>query len=86
MIQHFFDMFYLPLVGIKDFNALIDNETFFYQLVRNKQEAYEKLVKISRNNWLYNRKLVRLFVPSKILETYWYGFNKASRYNYYSTI
>ena len=45
-----FDKYYMPLVEIKDFNVLIDNNIFFYQLVKNKQEAYEKLFKMSRNN------------------------------------
>ena len=40
----------MPLVEIKDFNPLIDNKLFFDQPMKNKQEAYEKLVKISRNN------------------------------------
>ena len=30
------------LVGIKDFNALIDHKPFFEQLVKNAQEVYEK--------------------------------------------
>ena len=29
-----FDKYYIPLVEIKDFNALIDNKTFFVQLVK----------------------------------------------------
>ena len=40
----YFDKFFIPLVKIKDFIALIDNKQFFHQLVKNKQEAYEKLV------------------------------------------
>ena len=35
---------------IKDLNALIDNKPFFAQPVNNKQKAYEKLIKIPRNN------------------------------------
>ena len=46
----YFDEYYMPLVGIKDFNALIDNKPFFYQPVKNKQEKYEKLVIMSRND------------------------------------
>ena len=42
--------YYMPLVEIKDFNALIDNKPFFDQSVKTKQEAYEKLVGMSRNN------------------------------------
>ena len=32
-------------VEIKDFNTLIDNKSLFDQPVRDKQEAYEKLLK-----------------------------------------
>ena len=34
---------------IKDLNALIDNTPFHNQPIKNKQEAYENLVKISIN-------------------------------------
>ena len=40
----------MPLVEIKDFNALIDNKPFFDQPVKNKQEAYEKLIEMSKND------------------------------------
>ena len=40
----------MPLVEIKDFDALIYNKLFFIQPVKNKQEAYEKLVEMSKNN------------------------------------
>ena len=40
----------MPLVEIKDFNALIDNKPFFDQPVKSKQEAYEKLIEMSRND------------------------------------
>ena len=45
-----FDKYYMPLVEIKDFNALIDKKTFFDQPVKNKQEAYGKLIDMSRND------------------------------------
>ena len=35
---------------MNDFNAFIDNKPFFDQLVKNRQEAYEKLVEMSRND------------------------------------
>ena len=41
----------MPSVEIKDFNALINNKPFFDQLVKNKQEAYEKLIKMSINDY-----------------------------------
>ena len=44
------DKYYMPLVEIKDFNALIDNKPFFDQPVKNKQETYEKPTEISRND------------------------------------
>ena len=40
----------MPIVEIKGFNALIDNKPFFDLPVKNKQEAYEKLIQISRSN------------------------------------
>ena len=40
----------MPLIEIKNFNALIDNKPFFDQPVKNKQEAYEKVIEISRND------------------------------------
>ena len=39
--RYSFDKYYMSLVEIKDFNALIDNKSFFDQPVKNKQ-AYEK--------------------------------------------
>ena len=45
-----FDKYYMPLVEIKDFNALIDNKPFFDQPVKNKQETYEKLIEMSKND------------------------------------
>ena len=44
-----FNKYYMKLVEIKDFNALIGKEPFFDQPVKNKQEAYEKLIEMSRN-------------------------------------
>ena len=40
----------MPLVEIEVFNALIDDITFLDLLLKSKQEAYEKLVEVSRNN------------------------------------
>ena len=40
--RNFFDKFNIPLVEIKDFNALVDHKPFFDQPLKNKQEAYEK--------------------------------------------
>ena len=40
----------MPLIEIKDFNVLIDNKPFFDQSVKNKEERYEKLIEMSRND------------------------------------
>ena len=48
--RDYFVKYYMLLVEIKDFNALIRNKPFFDQTVNNKQEAYEKAVEISRND------------------------------------
>ena len=45
-----FNEYYVPLLEIKDFNALIDNNSFFNHSSKNKQEAYEKLACMSRND------------------------------------
>ena len=43
-----FEKYYMPLVEIKDFNALIDSKPFFDQSVTSKQEAYEQLIRMSK--------------------------------------
>ena len=40
----------MPLIETKNFNALIDNKPFLDHPVKNKQEAYENLIKMSRND------------------------------------
>ena len=47
--KNYFDKYYMELVEIKDFNALIDYKSFFDQLVKNKKGTYEKLIEMSRN-------------------------------------
>ena len=48
------DEYYMPLVEIKHFNALIDNKPS----VKNKQEANERLIKMSKNNYHTTGKLL----------------------------
>ena len=48
--RDYFDKYYTSLVEIKDSNALIDSKPFFDQPIKNKQEAYEKLHEMSRND------------------------------------
>ena len=44
-----FDKYYMSLVEVKDFNALIDNKPFFDQSVKSKQDAHEKIIEMSKN-------------------------------------
>ena len=44
-----FSQFYLPKVMIKDHNVIIDKLAFFDLLIKNEEEAYEKIIDISRN-------------------------------------
>ena len=45
-----FSRYYVPNVRIKDFNVLIDGKSFFDLPVKNKEEAYEKIIEMSSNN------------------------------------
>ena len=75
-----FNKYYMPLVEIKDFNALIDNKPFFNQPVKNKQEAYEKLIEMLRNDNYTTGKLLDYLYH----QTHWYRFIKTSKYKYSS--
>ena len=45
-----FSQFYLPKVMVKDYNVIIDKLAFFDLLIKTEEEAYEKIIDISRNN------------------------------------
>ena len=45
-----FSQFYLPTVMVKDFNVIIDKLAFFDLPIKTEEEAYEKIIDISRNN------------------------------------
>ena len=45
-----FSQFYLPKVLVKDFNVIIDQLAFFDLPIKTEEEAYEKIIDISRNN------------------------------------
>ena len=45
-----FKIYYVPKVEVKDFNVLIDGKPFFDIPVKNKEEAYEAIIKMSKNN------------------------------------
>ena len=45
-----FSRFYLPNVMTKDYNVIIDKLAFFDLAIKTEEEAYEKVIDISRNN------------------------------------
>ena len=45
-----FSQFYLPKVMVKDFNVIIDKLAFFDLPIKSEEEAFEKIIDISRNN------------------------------------
>ena len=45
-----FSQFYLPRVMVKDYNVIIDQLAFFDLPIKTEEEAYEKIIDISRNN------------------------------------
>ena len=45
-----FSRFYSPNVMVKDYNVIIDILAFFDLPIKTKEEAYEKIIDISRNN------------------------------------
>ena len=45
-----FSDYYVPNVGINDFNVLIDEKSFFDLPVKNEEESYEKITDMSNNN------------------------------------
>ena len=42
--------YYTPKVEIKDFNVLIDGKRFLDVPVKNKDETYENIIEMSKNN------------------------------------
>ena len=48
--RHSYSQFYLPKVMVKDFNVIIDKLAFFDLPIKTEEEAYEKIIDISRNN------------------------------------
>ena len=65
-----FNKYYMTLVEIKDFNALINNKPFSNQPVKNKQETYEKLIEMSRNdNYLHHQNYHKLIAKDLPIQT-----------------
>ena len=45
-----FSKYYTPKVEIKEFNVLIDGNSFFDVPVKNKEETYIKIIEMSKNS------------------------------------
>ena len=45
-----FSKYYKPTVEIKRYNVKIDGKSFFDVPIKNKEETYEKIIEMSRNN------------------------------------
>ena len=45
-----FSKYYLPKVEVKDFNVLLDGKPFFEIPVKNKEEANEAIIEMTKNN------------------------------------
>ena len=45
-----FSKYYVLKIEIKDFNVLIDGKLFFEIPVKNKEETYEAIIEMNRNN------------------------------------
>ena len=43
-----FSKYYVPKVEMKDFNVLIDRKPFFEIPIKNKEEAYEAIIEMSK--------------------------------------
>ena len=45
-----FSKYYVPKIEIKDYNVLTDGKPFFEIPVKNKEETYEAIIEMSKNN------------------------------------
>ena len=45
-----YSQFYLPKVMVKAYNVIIDKLAFSDLLIKTEEEAYEKIIDITRNN------------------------------------
>ena len=45
-----FSKYYAPSIEIKGFDVLTDGKCFFDVPIKNKEEAYEKSIEMSKNN------------------------------------
>ena len=49
--RYSFSQYYIPKVQIKDFNVLINGKSFFDLPIKNEEEAYDKIIDMSNNDY-----------------------------------
>ena len=57
----------MPLLEIKDYNALIDNKPFFWSASKKKTKSVWKAYWNVKKWRLYNKEFIRFFILSKSL-------------------
>ena len=70
-----FKKYYMPLVEINDFNALIDNKLFFDQPVKTNKKRVKNLLKCQEI----------MTMQQEIIIDHWYRFIKINKYEYSPT-
>ena len=66
--RHSYSQFYLPRVMVKDFNVITDKLAFFDLPMKiEEEEAYEKIVDITRNNEYTTRNLLDYYYFKNII-------------------
>ena len=50
IIRDSFSCYYVPNVEVRDFSVLIDGKSFFDLPVKNEEEAYKKIIELTKNN------------------------------------
>ena len=48
--RSYFSKYYTPTVEIKDYNVLIDGEQFVGIPIKNKEEIYQQIIELIREN------------------------------------
>ena len=80
-----FDEYYMPLVKIKDFNAITDNKPSFIKPVKNKQEMYEELVRMSMNDGYATGNVEYYLYYQKYCKPIGTDLTRQKKYKYSST-
>ena len=83
--RDYFNKYYTGLVEIKGFNALIDNKAYFYRPVKNKQEAYKKVAKMSRNDYYTTEDLLNFLYYQSCYKLIGIHLSRQKKYGYSST-